>query len=144
MTLLVASALMFAALIATTWKPSPFARSTPAGGVSRPGPLVLGALTELRSHPWSRGVLAVSSARNLIVGALDVLLVIMALDAFGLGEGGPGFLSALVGGGALTSILVTRVAVRRSRLRWALTSSLAAAAAIAVALGLQLSAPART
>ena len=66
----------------------------------------------------------------------------MALDAFGLGEGSPGFLSALVGGGALTSILVTRVAVRRSRLRWALTSSLAATAAIAVALGLQLSAPA--
>ena len=74
------------------------------------------ATAELRARPWSIGVLGVASARNLIVGAFDVLLVIIAIEHLDLGDGGPGLLSALVGGGALLSAVVTTVVVRRSRL----------------------------
>ena len=105
------------ALVATAWHPVPlarYARSVMVGPQDRP---IRRILTELRARPWSRGVLAVASARNLLVGAFDVLLVVVALDVLDLGDGGPGYLSALVGAGALFSTLIVTVIVRRARLQ---------------------------
>ncbi len=137
--LFLASAAMAAAAAgATIWRPAPLALTGQPGSGSQPRRVVFSALAELREHPWSRGVLGVSSARNIVVGAFDVLLVILALDALGLGNGGPGLLSALVGAGALASTMVTRFAVRRSRLRGPLMISIGIAATLAVLLGARI------
>ncbi|HWM22673.1 MAG TPA: MFS transporter [Ilumatobacteraceae bacterium] len=129
------------ALSATLWRPAPLLRTTWGGGATQPQRVIRRALAELREHPWSRGVLCVASARNLIVGAFDVLLVILALDALDLGDSGTGYLSALVGAGSLVSTLVTTVVVRRARLRGALMAAIAAAATLSIVLGLRIERP---
>lgn len=128
-------------LAATAWRPAPLARSPVATAAAPRRRVMRAALKELRARPWSIGVLGVSSARNLVVGAFDVLLVIIALDALDLGDGGPGYLSALVGGGAAISALVTTLVVRRARLRPALIGSLVTTAALCVLLGVSTDAP---
>lgn len=131
----VAAAVAFAA---TAWR----APRTPAVQHATPPRRVLrAALAELRRRPWSIGVLGVASARNLVIGALDVLLVVVALESLDLGDGGPGVLTALVGAGALSSALVTTVVVRRRRLSPALLGGLAACTVLCVALGVWLSTP---
>jgi MFS family permease len=123
-------------VLATAWPGTPQteghhrSRSDASRGVMRK------AVAELRARPWSIGVVAAASARNLVVGAFDVLLVIMALEVLDLGAGGPGVLNALVGFGALASTLVITVVVRRSRLRPALVVALATIAVSCVVLGL--------
>ena len=129
------------ALSATLWRPAPLLRTAWGGGATQPQRVIRRALAELREHPWSRGVLCVASARNLIVGAFDVLLVILALDALDLGDSGTGYLSALVGAGSLVSTLVTTVVVRRARLRGALMAAIAAAATLSIVLGLRIERP---
>lgn len=131
------AALAVFALAATLWRPDPLAVATRARSVTVPRRIVLSSLAELKDRPWGRGVLSVSTARNLVVGAFDVLLVIVALDALGLGQGGPGYLSAAVGAGAFASVFVTRFFVRRSRLRGALMIAISVAALLAVVLGLR-------
>jgi len=96
------------------------------------------AVAELRTRPWTLGVLGVAPACKLVVGAFDVLLVIMALEALDLGERGPGLLTALVGAGALISTVVVTVVVRRAHLRPALTAALVTTAAMCAVLGLRL------
>lgn len=127
-----------AGLAATMWRPGTLVRAARSGGASQPQRVIRRTLVELRVHPWSRGVLCVASARNFIVGSFDVLLVILALDVLDLGDGGPGYLGALVGAGALASTLVTTVAVRRARLRPALMTAIAIAATLSIALGLSI------
>lgn len=123
------------ALGATVWRPDPLVRTgRPARFGERDRP-IRRVLTELRARPWSRGVLAVSSARNALVGAFDVLLVVLALEVLDLGDGGPGYLSALVGAGALCSTFLVTVVVRRARLRGALMVAIALAATLTVLLG---------
>ena len=124
------------AVAATLWHPSPLelAPRRPHGdGV--PTRVMREAVAELRSRPWAIGVLAVAAARNIIIGAFNVLLVILALRALDMGDGGPGLLSALVGGGAVVSMVVITVVVRRAKLRSALVGSLTVAAVSCVVLG---------
>ncbi len=123
------------ALVATAWRPAadsmrPGPRSAPRRRVMR------AAARELRARPWSVGVLGVASTRNLVVGAFDVLLVIVALEALDLGDGGPGYLSALVGGGAVVSTVVITIVVRRARLRSTLVAMLATTAVLSALLGI--------
>lgn len=129
------------ALAATMWRPAPLLRAAWGGGASEPQRVIRRTLAELREHPWSRGVLCVASARNLLVGAFDVLLVILALDALNLGDSGAGYLSALVGAGSLVSTLVTTVVVRRAKLRGALMAAIAVAATLSIVLGLRIERP---
>lgn len=131
----VASVGAAASFAATVWRPAPLARSALPASNGPSERVLRRTLAELRARPWSRGVLAISCARNLLVGAFDVLLVVVALDVLDLGDGGPGYLSALVGGGALCSTLVVGAVVRRSRLRGALTTAVEVAALLAVVLG---------
>lgn len=116
------------AFLVTVWPlPSADVRRAPVQGglVDEPRRRLLrAAMTELRERPWSIGVLGVASARNLLIGAFDVLLVILAIEHLDLGDGGPGLLSALVGGGAMVSVVVTTVVVRRARLGPALALAL--------------------
>jgi hypothetical protein len=137
-----AAAGMVIAIGTTAWRMgSTDIRSVPAPARTENEPRrrhVRTAITELRARPWSIGVLCVASARNLVIGAFDVLLVIIAIEHLDLGDGGPGLLSALVGGGALLSVVVTTVVVRRSRLGPALAVALLITTALCVVLAVDL------
>jgi MFS family permease len=128
----VLSALSFGS---TVWKPAPLARARVVGNIASPQRAIRLAIAELRERPWAMGVLGVSAARNVLVGAFDVLLVIVALRVLKLGDRGPGLLSALLGGGAVLGTLVVTVVVRRARLRWAMLGALAATSALCALLG---------
>ena len=124
------------AFAATAWRPAPMTRLRAGGSAAGPRRRVMrAAIAELFEQQWTIGVIGVSAARNVVVGALDVLLVIVALRALDMGERGPGLLTALVGAGAVASTLVVTVVVRRMQLRRALVGSLVAAAAICILLG---------
>ena len=133
-----ASALAFSV---TAWRPSPLVSAPPSGHSSRRRRAMRSAVAELRVRRWTIGVLGVSSARNLVIGAFDVLLTIVALQALDLGNRGPGMLSALVGAGAAVSVLVITFAVRRAQLRRALIGGLSLAAALLVAFGSWMNVP---
>ena len=112
-----------------------------SGNVATPVPVrsskvIRRALVELRTRPWCLGLLGVATARNLLVGAFDVLLVIVALRSLDMGPSGAGLLTALVGAGALISTLFATLSVRRARLRPALMTSLALAAGLCPVLAL--------
>lgn len=132
------------ALVATGWRVrrTELAAARPDDAATdRRRRLMRAALAELRERPWSIGVLGVASARNLVIGAFDVLLVIIALETLDLGDGGPGLLSALVGAGALCSVVATTVVVRRARLGPALLAALIATTAFCLLLAWHLELP---
>ena len=123
------------ACAATAWRPSPLALARSVDGAAPPKRVMRAAVAELRERKWAIGVLGVSSARNLVIGAFDVLLVIVALKTLELGDRGPGLLSALVGAGAAVSTLLVTFVVRRAQLRRALVGGLIATAAMLIAFG---------
>jgi Major Facilitator Superfamily/Cyclic nucleotide-binding domain len=126
----------------TAWRPSPLATTRSNKLATGPPKRVMRtAIGELRARPWAIGVLGVSSARNLVIGAFDVLLVIVALKALDMNDSGPGLLSALVGAGAVASMLVATLVVRRGQLRHALVAGLVATGAMCIAFGSFLNAP---
>lgn len=98
------------------------------------------AATELRRRPGSLGVIAMSAASNVINGAFDVLIVVIALDALEFDDSAVGGFTALVGVGALVSTAVVTLAVRRANLGPTVLVSVVVAAlgALAAAISLEL------
>lgn len=91
--------------------PAPAGSAGPAVQITRPS-MLEGARTIARDRGQVLVVLILAS-RFLITGALDVLLVLMAIEALGIAGSGAGFLTAALGfggvvGGALTLVLVGR------------------------------------
>lgn len=82
-------------------------------------------------HGNTRLVVGILSLRMFINGALDVLLVLLALDVFDIGASGAGLLTAAIGLGVLVGGAITFTFVGRQRLAPAL-------AVAAVASGLAL------
>ncbi len=87
-------------------------------------------LRATRARPWAVGVLAVVLARYVILGALDILLVVLAYGALDLGRSGTGLLNVLVGIGAVLAAVVATFAVRRERLGPWLVAGLAVPAVL--------------
>ena len=56
------------------------------------------------------------TAQTLVAGALQVLIVVIAFDLLGTGEGGIGYLNAAVGAGGLVGGFVALVLATRKRL----------------------------
>jgi MFS family permease len=67
-------------------------------------------------NPQIRILLALHTFYFVLIGALDLLCVILALDYLHMGPGGPGFLNAALGGGALLAGFVTAFLVGRRHL----------------------------
>ena len=94
------------------------ARIPPASDRAAPGRWnatvdgVRAALTD----PDARVVVGLMSARMLMIGAADVLFVLMALDLLGMGEPGAGMLNAAFGGGSILGGVASFILVGRSRL----------------------------
>lgn len=64
----------------------------------------------------ARLVVGLMSARMLMIGAADVLFVLMALDLLGMGEPGAGILNAALGAGTIIGGAVSFMLVGRTRL----------------------------
>jgi MFS family permease len=62
---------------------------------------VLAGLRALRSEPRASALVALIGAEHLAIGALDVLVVVLAISVLGLGSPGAGYLNAAFGVGAV-------------------------------------------
>jgi MFS family permease len=67
-------------------------------------------------EPTARLFAALTFAEYVLFGALDILLVVLALDLLGLAQSGPGLLNSAVGVGALGGTAATVVLVGQRRL----------------------------
>jgi MFS family permease len=94
----------------------PLARSEE--GRRRPGPIrELGhAARGLAGEAAAREVLLVLAATYLMVGAFDVLAVVLAIGELGLGGAGAGYLTALHGAGAVIGAAASFALIGRARI----------------------------
>jgi MFS family permease len=95
------------------------ASEPPAGDRGRGPGLRAEALAGFRTiavEARLRLVVALYGAQTLVAGALNVLIVVAALDLLDLGKSGPGFLNSAVGVGGLAGALVALALVGRRRL----------------------------
>ncbi len=104
-------------------------------------PSLRSAWRALRGRRGLVSVLAVVWAQYVMIGALDLVLVVIARTELDLGDTGPGLLSAAFGLGAFASIAVAARITRRQRLAPALVVALAAAGASLLAFGAALTVP---
>ena len=75
-----------------------------------------GAFGLLVREPGARLLVAVLGAQYIVIGALDVLFVVLAVSVLGLGGSGAGYLNAAFGAGGVLGILATMALVGRARL----------------------------
>jgi MFS family permease len=94
-------------------------RRVDRGAQAGPGELVSDTLEAFRlvvRNPKYVTVVAILAAPSFQEGALDVLLVVLAVVVLDIGESGVGWLNACLGGGALIGSLASIALVGRSRL----------------------------
>ena len=75
-----------------------------------------GDVARVFKRPGARAVLLVAAAPYVMVGASDVIWVVLAGEHLDLGDAGAGVLSALFGAGSLMCAAVSGPAARRTRL----------------------------
>ena len=83
--------------------------------------------------PAARTLVGVVGSQYILVGALDVLYVVLAITTLGMGESGSGYLNAAFGAGGVIGVAVTATLVARRRLAPALIGGIVTAA---LALGI--------
>jgi MFS family permease len=71
---------------------------------------------ELRRRPGARLLLGFVAGQTMVIGALDVLTVVLAYSVLAMGPSGPGTLSAAVGIGGLLGAAATVTLIGRERL----------------------------
>ena len=76
----------------------------------------LEGLRTVAADPDARLIVGMLTARMLMIGAADVLFVLLALDLLDIGESGAGVLSAALGAGTIAAGALTFALVGRSRL----------------------------
>ena len=119
--------------------------------LSIPGPPALGRsdeeqvslLAQVRhgiatvSHEHAvRLLVGVLGSMYVLVGALDILYVVLAIDVLGMGESGAGYLNAAFGAGGVVGVILTALLVARRRLVPALVAGVVTAALALGVLGL--------
>ena len=91
-------------------------------------------LREVLRDPASRLLCGMVAAENVLVGMMDILLAVLALDLLMMSDAGPGVLSSAIGGGGVLGAAFTFVLVGRERLAPALLlGALAAGLPLALA-----------
>jgi MFS family permease len=101
---------------------------------------LLGGFRALARQPHPRLVVSLMGAHFVLIGALDLLLVVLGIRLLGLGNAGVGYLNSAWGVGGLVGAAATFALVSRRRLAPAL---IAGALAWGLALGLIGVAPSR-
>ena len=89
-----------------------------------------------------RAVLQVLGSAAVLWGALDVLIVVLALDVLAIGESGVGILNAALGAGGLVGSVLTLALIGRRGLSMPLAAGILLWALPLAAIGLLLNAPA--
>jgi MFS family permease len=97
-------------LISRVQGEQPHERSEQSGGAMRE--FAAGFVT-LAREPGLRVLVLLLAAQTLVAGALNVLIVVAALDLLDLGEEGVGFLNSAVGIGGLVGAVASAVLIRR-------------------------------
>lgn len=114
-----ALALAAAALVASVQGPA-----KPAGGTAHRGDSAfsgaLAGLRTVRDNAQAQLLVGVLGVQFVLIGALDVLFVVLAIDVLALGESGAGYLGAAFGAGGVVGIAVTVRLIGRARLAPAL------------------------
>jgi MFS family permease len=100
--------------------------------------LALDTVRELRTRTGALTVLVIAGAQFVLLGALDIIIVVLAEDALGLPDSGTGWLYTAVGIGAVVSGFVATGLSRRTRQAPAIAAALAAGALVSILLGLVL------
>jgi MFS family permease len=121
------AAMLFAAACATRLRVYRD-RGSPATG-PRPLPVVRDALEgarELRREPGATLLLVVGGAQYVLIGLLDVLYAVLAIELLDVGGAGVGFLSSAFGVGGLVGAVGAVALAGRGRLSTAMVLSLAA------------------
>lgn len=119
------------AAIGTATDPPPIRNTSNRGAIHTS----LRAVAALRGRPGAIGVMIIAGGQFFLVGALDLVIVVSAEQVLDMGEAGAGVLSTMFGIGALLSVGVTTVLVRRRRLAPYLIGALLIVVAMSVALG---------
>jgi hypothetical protein len=72
--------------------------------------------TMLAREERPRSVVVLLGSASVLWGALDVLLVVLALDALSMGQSGVGFLNAAIGAGGIVGAVLAALLIGRARL----------------------------
>lgn len=93
---------------------------------STEGPLqtITGGVRELRREPATAVMMGTVFGQYLVIGVLDILLIVLALDVLGTDESGPGLLGSALGLGAIVGGLASLALVGRPKLLPALATGL--------------------
>ena len=94
---------------------------------------VAAGISAVRGEPSVRLLVGLIGSQYILVGALDVLCVVLSVSVLGMGEAGAGYLTAALGAGGLIGAALTAGLVARRRLAPALGAGMITAA---LALGL--------
>jgi hypothetical protein len=111
--------------------PDAFAAGERGSGVTG---RVTASIRVVRSSRAVVPLLLVMAAQYAIVGALDLLFVVLAIKVLGMGSAGAGYLTAAFGAGGLAATIVTAALVGRRRLAPALLTGAALASLALMAL----------
>jgi MFS family permease len=84
--------------------------------VEEHGHVLLAGFRTIWGHPALRVVVGLTSAQTLVAGALEVLLVVLALQLLDTGNAGVGWLNTATGIGCLLGVLVVAALAARKRL----------------------------
>jgi len=85
--------------------------------------------------PAVRLLVGLLAAQYVLVGALDILYAVLAIDVLGLGQSGTGYLNSAFGAGAVIGASVTALLVARRRIAPALALGILLAASALAVLG---------
>jgi MFS family permease len=125
------AAALAALLVAPLAGPRPAARAEPVLAEIAAGARLLA------KTPEARVVASLLGAQYVVIGALDVLFVVLALGVLDLGGSGAGYLNAAFGAGGVLGLAVTTALVGRRRLALPLVLGIAVWTAAFVAVGLR-------
>ncbi len=89
---------------------------SPSAGREPEAPRVVSRVLGVLRDPTARVLTVLVAAEYVLVGMLDILLVVLALDRLGMSEAGPGLLNAMIGLGGIAGSAVALVLVGRWRL----------------------------
>lgn len=110
--------------------PEPLAKRSEGGSLTGE---VRDSIRMVWQVPAVRTLVGVVGAQYVLVGALDVLYVVLAISTLGIGESGAGYLNSAFGAGGVVGVVVTAALVARRRLAPVLVAGIVTAA---LALGL--------
>ncbi len=110
-------------------------RGTPQSETSDLQTGAFSSLWSALSSPATRLLLVFIGFYYVLIGALDVLCVVLAVSLLHLGQGAAGYLNAAIGGGGMLAAFVTVVLAGRAHLARLLAVSLLVASGVVALIG---------